>query len=116
MNAVTELSLLGTVLVSAFLLVGAAFTLIGAVGLVGLRTFYMRLHAPTLGTTFGTVFIAVASMLYFSLVGGRLAVHELLIIALVTVTTPVSLIVLVRATLLRESLERDRAGAPPDSA
>jgi multicomponent K+:H+ antiporter subunit G len=116
MNAVPELSPLGAVLVSAFLLVGAAFTLIGALGLLRLETFYTRLHAPTLGTTFGTVFIAVASMLYFSLAGGRLVVHELLIIVLVTVSTPVGLIVLVRAALLRESLERDRAGAPPDHA
>jgi multicomponent K+:H+ antiporter subunit G len=116
MNAIGEFSLLGTVLISAFLLVGAAFTLIGALGLLRLQTFYTRLHAPTLGTTFGTVFIAAASMLYFSLAGGRLALHEVLIVAFVTVSTPVGLIVLVRASLLRESLERDRAGAPSDPA
>jgi multicomponent K+:H+ antiporter subunit G len=116
MSAVSEFSLIGMVLVSALLVLGAAFTLIGALGLLRLRTFYTRLHAPTLGTTFGTVFISAASMLYFSLAGGRLAVHELLIIALVTVSTPVGLIVLVRAALFRENLERDRAGAPPDPA
>jgi multicomponent K+:H+ antiporter subunit G len=116
MNAVGEFSPLGAVLVSAFLILGATFTLLGALGLIRLPTFYTRLHAPTLGTTFGTVFISAASMLYFSLAGGRLVVHELLIIALVTVSTPVGLIVLVRAALLRESLERDRAGAPPDPA
>jgi multicomponent K+:H+ antiporter subunit G len=116
MNAIGEFSLLGTVLISVFLLVGAAFTLIGALGLLRLQTFYTRLHAPTLGTTFGTVFIAAASMLYFSLAGGRLALHEVLIVAFVTVSTPVGLIVLVRASLLRESLERDRAGAPSDPA
>jgi multicomponent K+:H+ antiporter subunit G len=116
MNAVGELSLLGTVLVSALLVAGAAFTLVGALGLLRLPTFYTRLHAPTLGTTFGTVFISAASMLYFSLAGGRLAVHEVLIVALVTVSTPVGLIVLVRAALLRESMERDRAGAPHDPA
>jgi multicomponent K+:H+ antiporter subunit G len=113
---VAEMSLLGTILISAFLLVGSAFTLIGALGLLRLQTFYTRLHAPTLGTTFGTVFIAVASMLYFSLAGGRLALHEVLIVALVTVSTPVGLIVLVRASLLRDSLERDRADAPSDPA
>jgi multicomponent K+:H+ antiporter subunit G len=113
MSAPTELSALGTVLVSTFLLAGAAFTLIGALGLLRLPTFYMRLHAPTLGTTLGTVFISAASMLYFSLAGGRLAAHELLIVVLVTVSTPVGLIVLVRAALLRESLEGNRAALDP---
>lgn len=116
MNTVSELSLPGTVLVSALLVLGAAFALMGALGLLRLPTFYTRLHAPTLGTTLGTVLISAASMLYFSLAGGRLAVHELLIITLVTVSTPVGLIVLVRAALFRENLERDRAGAPPDPA
>jgi multicomponent K+:H+ antiporter subunit G len=114
MNAAAELSVLGAALVSALLLVGAAFTLIGALGLLRLQTFYTRLHAPTLGTTFGTVFISAGSMLYFSLAGGRLAVHELLIVVLVTVSTPVGLIVLVRATLLRDSLEGNRAATRPD--
>jgi multicomponent K+:H+ antiporter subunit G len=116
MNAASEFSSLGTVLVSAFLLAGAVFTLIGALGLLRLPTFYMRLHAPTLGTTLGTVFISAASMLYFSLAGGRLVVHELLIVVLVTVSTPVGLIVLVRAALLRESLEGNRAANRPDES
>ena len=116
MNAINELSPLATVLVSAFLLLGAGFTLVGAVGLLRLQTFYTRLHAPTLGTTLGTAFVSAASFLYFSLAGGRLAVHELIIVALVTVSTPVGLIVLVRASLLRESLERDRSEGQSDNA
>ena len=116
MNAINELSPLATVLVSAFLLLGAGFTLVGALGLLRLQTFYARLHAPTLGTTLGTTFVCAASFLYFSLAGGRLAVHELIIVALVTVSTPVGLIVLVRASLLRESLERDRSESQSDNA
>ena len=116
MNAINELSPLATVLVSAFLLLGAGFTLVGAVGLLRLQSFYTRLHAPTLGTTLGTAFVCAASFLYFSLAGGRLAVHELIIVALVTVSTPVGLIVLVRASLLRESLERDRSEGQSDNA
>ena len=33
------------------------------------RTFYERVHAPTLGTTLGTACIVVASMIYFSAAG-----------------------------------------------
>jgi multicomponent K+:H+ antiporter subunit G len=95
-----------TVLVAAFIVVGAVFTLIGSLGLVRLQNFYQRVHAPTLGTTLGTVFIAGASMIYFSVTGGRLVIHEFLIVVLVTVTTPVSLMILVRAALLRERPEK----------
>ncbi len=114
MNEVAELSLVETILVSVLLLVGAAFTLIGTIGLVRLPNFYARVHAPTLGTTLGTLSIAVASMIYFSITGTRLTVHELVAVVLVTVSTPVGLIILVRAALFRESFERDQAGPPSD--
>ena len=39
--------------VSALLLVGGAFTLIGAIGLARLPDFYTRLHGPTKATTVG---------------------------------------------------------------
>ena len=79
------------------LICGAAITLIGSLGLLRLRSFYERVHAPTLGTTLGTTCIALASMIYFSALGARPVLHELLIIVFVTVTTPISLMVLVRA-------------------
>ena len=75
-------------MITAILLVaGAAITLIGALGLLRLRTFYERVHAPTLGTTLGTGCIVMASMIYFSAVGSRPILHELLILLFVTVTT-----------------------------
>src|SRR5688500_4811699 len=36
------------------LIAGGILTLIGALGLVRLRDFYSRMHAPTMGTTLGT--------------------------------------------------------------
>ena len=36
------------------LVVGAGLTLVGSIGLVRLPTFYERIHAPTLGTSWGT--------------------------------------------------------------
>jgi multicomponent K+:H+ antiporter subunit G len=105
MNGATEMSELpavATILVSAFVVVGAAFTLVGTIGLLRLRTFYQRIHAPTLGTTLGTFCIAVASMIYFTATGGRPVIHELALIAFITVTTPAGLIILVRAALFRD--------------
>ena len=100
-----ELSMLATAAASVLVLVGAAFTLVGSLGLVRLSTFYERVHAPTLGTTLGTGCIAAASMVYFSALQTRPVVHELLIVLFVTVTTPVTLMILARAALFRDRSE-----------
>jgi multicomponent K+:H+ antiporter subunit G len=96
-------------ILTAILLVGgAAITLIGALGLLRLRTFYERVHAPTLGTTLGAACVALASMIYFSALGRRLVIHELLVLGFITVTTPISLVVLVRAAVFRNSVEHKK--------
>src|SRR5690606_29475137 len=73
-------------LASASLLLGAGLCFIGSVGLLRLRKFYDRVHAPTLGTTLGTTFILLASVLCFSVLESRLVIHEILIAIFVTVT------------------------------
>lgn len=112
MTAAGEIGALPAILTSVLLVGGAAITLIGALGLVRLGTFYERVHAPTLGTTLGTVFISVASIVYFTALEARPALHELLIIVFITVTTPIGLIVLVGAARQRDTAER--AGTPPE--
>jgi multicomponent K+:H+ antiporter subunit G len=90
------------VLTALFVLGGAGLTLIGSLGLLRLDNFYRRVHAPTLGTTLGAGGILIGSMLCFSVLETRLVLHEILIAVFVTVTTPVTLILLVRATLSRD--------------
>ena len=85
-----------------FLVVGAGLTLIGTLGLARLPSFYTRLHAPTLGTSWGTAGIVIASMIVSTATEGRPVLHELLIGLFVTITTPVTLMLLGRATLYRE--------------
>ena len=115
MNEAAELPAWAAVLTAMLLLVGAAVTLIGSLGLLRLGSFYERVHAPTLGTTLGTGCIAIASMIYFSVLGTRPVLHEVLIAVFVTVTTPVTLMVLVRAALFRDRSE-NTAGVPgPDA-
>jgi multicomponent K+:H+ antiporter subunit G len=98
----SEVSTLVSVLTASLLIIGAATTLVGAMGLVRLQSFYQRAHAPTLGTTLGAACVALASMIYFSAVGTRPILHELLILIFVTATTPITLIILVRASRLRD--------------
>ena len=103
-----DLPLWLSILVSAFVLLGALLTLAGCIGLVRLQDFYLRIHAPTMGTSMGGGLILLASAIYFSVTGGRLVVHELAIFAFVTVTTPVTLMLLARATLFRRRIEGRR--------
>jgi multicomponent K+:H+ antiporter subunit G len=102
MNDVMEVPSLPTVLTATLLIAGAAVTLIGSFGLLRFRGFYQRVHAPTLGTTLGAIFIATASMIYFSALGTRPALHELLVIVFVITTTPITLTILVRAARFRD--------------
>lgn len=103
MTGAAELPGWAALLTATLVLVGATLTLIGSLGLVRLRSFYARVHAPTLGTTLGTGCIVLASMIYFSASQTRPVLHELLIVLFVAVTTPISLMVLVQAALFRDS-------------
>ena len=108
MSEVTDVPSLATILTATLLIGGAAITLIGSFGLLRLRGFYQRVHAPTLGTTLGTIFITTASMIYFSALGTRPVLHELLVIVFVTTTTPITLMVLVRAARFRDAAGSER--------
>ncbi|MEY9178727.1 multicomponent K+:H+ antiporter subunit G [Bradyrhizobium sp. USDA 326] len=114
MNGIEHLPPWAAVLAAVFLLTGAAFTLIGSLGLLRLGSFYERVHAPTLGTTLGTVFIAAASMVYFSVLESRQVLHEILIVVLGAVTTPMALTILVGAARFRDTAERAQLGDPQD--
>jgi multicomponent K+:H+ antiporter subunit G len=93
--------------------VGAAMALIGSVGLLRLRSFYERVHAPTLGTSMGMACVLLASMIVFSVLQTRLVLHELLIAFFTVVTTPVTLMLLARAALYRDrSEESDQVPLP----
>ena len=94
-------------LVAFFLVLGSTLTLLGAFGLIHLKSFYDRIHAPTLGTSWGTAAILLASLLAWSWVQDRVFVHELVIGICVMVTTPVTLMFLGRAALHRDRMENN---------
>ena len=101
-----DLPIAAAIAVAFFLLVGSALALIGAIGFLRLPTFYERLHAPTLGTSWGIGGIMLASMIYFSLASSRPVIHEILIGIFVTVTTPITFMLLARAALHRDRAAR----------
>ena len=116
MTLAPDLPLWAATLVGLFILAGAALTLTGAIGLVRLKSFYERVHAPTLGATMGTALVLAGSMLCFSVLQTRAVVHEALIAVFSTVTTPVALILLVRAALYRDRIKASDSVPPQDRA
>lgn len=112
MSGLDDFPVWAAILVALLVLAGALLTLLGAFGLVRLKTYYERIHAPTLGTSFGTLFIVLGSILFFSVQQTRPVVHEILIFIFITVTTPVTLMLLARAALFRDQAEgREVPGA-----
>lgn len=86
-------------LLSALVIAGALFALVGTIGLVRLRDVMQRLHGPTKATTLGVGCALIASSAYFSVANGRLQAHELLITLFLFLTAPVSAHLLARAAL-----------------
>ena len=89
MTHAADLPSWAALIVALLLLLGSGLALTGSIGLLRLRSFYERVHAPTLGTTLGIGCVLLASMLLFSVLQTRLVLHELLIAVFMVITTPV---------------------------
>ena len=79
------------------ILAASVLALTGAIGLVRMKTFYERVHPPTMGATLGLALTLAASMIHFSAIESGVVLHELLISIFVAVGTPVSYMLLVAA-------------------
>lgn len=97
-------------LVSFFILAGATFALIGSIGLTRLPDFYMRLHGPAKATTLGVGGVITGSVIFFSIRGDGLSLHEFLIALFLFITAPVSAHIAAKAALhlKLEAVERTR--------
>ena len=113
MSDMAEIPVAVAILVALLVLAGAALTAAGCLGLARLGSFYERIHAPTLGTSFGALLVLAGSAVYFTAAGGRLAVHEVLIFLFVSITTPVTLMLLAQAALHRDRAEGSAEVPPP---
>lgn len=90
------------IIIAVLLIIGASLALLGNIGLIRFRSFYERLHAPTLGASCGTLAIIIGSMLMFSLLDRSLILHEIVIGIFILITTPVTMMLLGRAALRRD--------------
>lgn len=110
---VQDVSLWAELLVAFMVLTGAGLTLLGSIGLVRLKNFYDRVHAPTLGATLGAGFILIASIVHFW-VAGQPVLTAVLIAVFMTLTTPVTLVMLARSAVYRDRNE-GRPDVPKDA-
>lgn len=91
-------------LVSFLLLVGSLFIVVGALGLVRLPDFFMRLHGPTKSTTLGVGSFLLAAVVHAA--GDGFTLRELLIALFLFMTAPVSAFLLGQAGLRRRVTSR----------
>ncbi|PYG27224.1 cation:proton antiporter [Pelagimonas varians] len=81
--------IIGTYATAILLLIGSGFVAVGVIGLLKFNDSMTRLHAPTKVGTVGIGALLLASVAH-SMVLGELSMHELLIMAFLFVTAPIS--------------------------
>lgn len=96
------------ILVALLLLASGGIVLTAAIGLWRLPDFFQRMHAPALASTLAAWVVTLASVVHFTAREGALSLHVWLIIILLSITAPVTTLVLARAALFR----RRQAGDP----
>lgn len=87
-------------------LAGALLAFVGSLGLLRLPSFYERVHPPTMGTTLGTALVLAGSIVHFTALDSRPVIHEIVIAILMTVNTPITYMLLVRAASHRDRENR----------
>ena len=102
------------VLVGVLLIVSGVFTLSSAVGIVRFNSFFQRMHPPALAFSLSAWCVTLASILYFSARREQLALHAWLIIIFLSITVPVTTILLARTELFRRRThDAPSADIPP---
>jgi multicomponent K+:H+ antiporter subunit G len=104
------LELIGIYAIILFLLVGAVFALVGAIGMMKFNDPMTRLHAPTKIGTVGIGALLLASVLYNGVyLDGSM--HEVLIMIFLFVTAPISAHFIAKVNIHKRACE-----TPPQPA
>jgi multicomponent K+:H+ antiporter subunit G len=98
------LQIIGIYAVALCLIVGAIFALVGSIGLLKFNDSMTRLHAPTKVGTVGIGALLLASMIH-SFVFADGSLHELLIMAFLFVTSPISANFIAKVNIHKQACE-----------
>ncbi len=110
----SPLPLWAQVTIAALLVLSGVFVLVSAIGFVSLRDFFVRMHPPALAYTFSSWCVSAAAILQLSLIESRVALHSWLIIILLSITVPVTTVLLARLALFRQRAAGAEGVPPPD--
>ena len=100
-------------LVAGLLVASGVFVVISAVGFLRLPGFFLRMHPPSLAYTFGSWTVTLAGILYFSAIESRPVLHPWLVIIVLSLTVPVTTLLLARAALFRHRVAGHADTPPP---
>ena len=90
--------------VAGLLVASGILVLVSAFGFLRLKSFFLRMHPPALAYTLGNWCVAGAGVLWFSVLDRQPVLHPLLIPVLLTVTVPVTTVLLARVALFRQRI------------
>lgn len=99
-----SVEIVATYVVALCLLLGSGFVVVGVIGLLKFNDPMTRLHAPTKVGTAGIGLLLAASVLH-SLTLGEGSIHELLIMAFLFVTAPISANFIAKVNIHRRTCE-----------
>lgn len=100
------------ILVAASLVASGCVTFAAGLGLWRLPDFFLRMHAPAIASTLGAWLVAFGSIVHFSSAAAAPSLHTWLIIIVLSITAPISSVVLARAALFRRRQAGDALPPP----
>lgn len=99
--------------VAVLVVAGGVLALAGAIGLLRMPDFFQRLHPPALAITLGSWCVALATVLYFSALEERPVLSAWLVPVMLSLTAPITAMLLARAALFRRRTGSSAGDAPP---
>lgn len=99
--------------VAALLVASGLFVVISAFGFLRLPDFFLRMHPPALAYTVGTWSVTLAGILYFSALESRPVLHPWLIVIVLSISVPVTTVLLARVALFRRRVAGETDAPPP---
>lgn len=102
------MDLLIEIVISAVLVIGGIFGIVGSYGLAKLPDLMTRLHGPTKATTVGVGAVLIASMLFMLWELHEFSLHELMITLFLFLTAPITANFIAKSFLHRRRDEAEK--------
>jgi multicomponent K+:H+ antiporter subunit G len=102
--------------IAVLLVLSGVFVVISAIGFLRLPDFFLRMHPTALAYTFSSWCAALAGILYSSMLAARAMLYPWLIVILLSITVPVTTLLLARVALFRRRSAAIDGTPPPLSA